>query len=48
MDLVDRPVGRVAQGDDQQLEAALLERMQLLRDEGLGQARVALDHDGDA
>ena len=46
--VVHRRVGRVAQRDDGQREAAALERQDLLRDEGLGQPRIALDHDRDA
>ena len=48
MQRVHGGIGRVAQRHDQQRQAAALERQQLLRDEGLGQARPALDHDGDA
>ena len=41
-------VGRMAQGDDLELQAEPLQRQDLLGDEGLRQARVALDQDGDA
>ena len=41
-------VGRMAQRNDQDVEPALFEREDLLCDEGLGQARVALQDKGDA
>ena len=38
----------MAQGDDQRLDAAILQPGDLLSDEGLRQARIALDENGDA
>ena len=45
---MDRRVGRAAQREQREPHAAPLERAQLLRDERLGQARIALEHDADA
>ncbi len=47
MDRVDRPVGRVAQRDDADVEAARLERPDFLRNEGFGETRIALEEEGD-
>jgi hypothetical protein len=40
-------VGRPAQRDDQDIEAAALERGDLLRDERLGEARIPLEYERD-
>src|SRR5262249_32725106 len=47
MNRVDRAVGRTAKRDDAEVEAALLESADLLGNEGLGEARIALEDDGD-
>ena len=38
----------LAQGDDEDIEPQRLQGQDLLGDEGLGQARVALEDEGDA
>ena len=38
----------MAQGRDQYVQSARLERRYFLRDEGLGEARVALEDEGNA
>ncbi len=49
VDRVRLAVGRMAQRKEREADAALLERVQLLRDEGLRQARIPLeDHADDA
>ena len=42
------PLGRMAQGPDFQVQAALLEGQDFLGDEGFGKARIAFHDDGDA
>jgi hypothetical protein len=44
---VHEPLGRMAKGPDLERDAAVFERQHFLRDEGLGQPRIAFDHDGD-
>ena len=42
-----RAIGRVAQGVDDDIEPARFQALDLLRDKGLGQARIALEDEGD-
>ena len=48
MDRMAGAVGRMAQRDDVDVEAALFEREDLLRDESLREARIAFEDKGDA
>ncbi len=45
MDRMGRAVGRTPQRDDEERQAALLERANLLGNEGLGQPRIAFEHE---
>jgi hypothetical protein len=47
MDGMDGAVGRMAQRDDADVEAARLQPEDLLGDEGLAQPRIALEDEGD-
>ena len=48
MQVMRRRVGRVAQRHDELIDAAPLETEDFLRDEGLRQARITFDDDGEA
>jgi hypothetical protein len=47
MHSVPLEVGRVAQGIDSDVEAAIFQGLDLLRDEGFGQPRIAFENEGD-